>query len=350
MRISIFLIFSSLTFVSGIFSGFYFAKEHEDYGGAFLVSKNKLIQSKLMIERAWYPEGIIFSIIKSNQFCSDCKTIFSRDYFDFSSDHLSSTTNIIGTMPMETQKRILKYLNYRLTQTVKSIKDSIPSSSSSSQNVTHRKRVVGIIPFSQEIANPGSQQNEYLRLHQQIRQHFFQATFYSLYRYFPENILVYVASDDDKQLIESWNIPAKEIIVMDSILSQVPPEKYFFYDNQHKEPRPRNQLLPKYSLLAAVESFKSDPSWSEYRYVYYTEGDQILHLRKLKSLLRALDARNGKDALIPHRMQVSYTQTSFLSQSSRISLLPLTPPFLDTSIVSKYPLCDFGRVELPKVT
>jgi hypothetical protein len=143
-----------------------------------------------------------------------------------------------------------------------------------------------------------------MRLHQQMRQHFFHATFYSVYRYFSE-ILVYVASEQDKQLLESWNIPAKKIIVMDSILAAVPPEKYFFHDNQRKEPRPRNQLLPKYSLLAAVESFKTDPSWSEYRYLYYTEGDQILHLRKLKYLIRALDARDGKDALIPHRMQVA---------------------------------------------
>jgi hypothetical protein len=153
MRISLFFIFSSLSSVSGLFSGFYSAKDSENYGGAFFISKSKLLQQKIMLERAWYPEGIIFSVIQASQFCNDCKTIFTRDYFDLSSDHLSSTTNIIGTMPMETQKRILKYLNNRLIQTVKSIKDSIPtsttSSSSSSHNMTNRKKVVAIIPFSQ---------------------------------------------------------------------------------------------------------------------------------------------------------------------------------------------------------
>lgn len=323
-RLVLLSLLSSLSLVPGLFSGYYSAKENEDYGGAFLITTKKLISLQKLIEHVWFPEGLILELVKPNQHCPQCQTIFTRDYFDFSCDHLSSTTNIIGTMPMETQKKIIKYLNFRLAQTVKNIRDSIPSPPSSttsssaissihsSHNVTYRKSIVAIIPFSQEIANPGSLHNEYVKLHQLMRQHFFQATFYSLYRYFPDNIIVYVASDHDRELIESWNLPIKKIIVMDSILSQVPPEKYFFHDNQRKEPRPRNQLLPKYSLLAAVESLISDPSWSEYRYVYYTEGDQILHLRKLKHLLRALDARNGKDALIPHRMQVS-TVSPFLS-------------------------------------
>lgn len=72
----------------------------------------------------------------------------------------------------------------------------------------HHNKIVVIISFSQEIANPNSNEQSY----QQLHQYFFQATFYSLYRYFSNNIVAYVALDNDKILLNSWNIPAKEIL------------------------------------------------------------------------------------------------------------------------------------------
>jgi hypothetical protein len=307
-----------------LFSGFYSPKESEDYGGAFLVSKERLIASKRMLDNAWYPEGIIFSVVHPKDSCRDCKTIFTRDYFDFSSDHLSSTTNIIGTMPSHTQIKIIQFLNQKLKDTLHEMKRWSSFSSPPQGNTTlttQRRKIVGIIPFSEEVANPNSHDHTTLQLHQQMRRYFFQITFYSLYRYFSQ-IIVYVATTSDQELIQSWKIPFTQIHVMDSILDQVPKERYFFHDPFRKEPRPRNQLLPKYSLLAAVESLEKDPSWAEYQYVYYTEGDQILHLRKMKSLLKAIDSRDGKDILVPHRMQVNLHLTLSCSHLT-LQTLPL---------------------------
>lgn len=285
--------------LSSYFSGFYHALKNEEYGGAFLVSKERFINSSDNIHSIWYPEGVILSIIHRNHLCINCNTLFLRDYFDFSSDHLSSTTNIVGTMPMETQKHVLEILNNRLDNTVKDLSRYI-------SNSTQRKKVVAVIPYSGEIANPGSNDPAYLELHQKIRRNFFKATFFSIYRYFA-NIMVYVASKEDYDSLISWNLPVRQIYNLDDILSKVPKENYFFINHQRTEARPRNQLLPKYTLLSVLNSFKNDESWSSYKYIYYTEGDQILHLRKIKLLLRAIDARGGKDILVPHRMQVSIT-------------------------------------------
>ena len=290
--------FISFSFSSS-FSGFYYANKNEEYGGGFLVSKERFLNSSERILSIWYPEMVIFSVVQKNSKCLDCNSLFLRDYFDFSSDHLSSTTNIIGTMPIDTQKSLLELLNYRLENTLKDLIRSITNTTQQQQ----RRKVISIIPYSEEVANPGSNDLLYLQLHQQIRRNFFKVTFYSIYRYF-SNIVVYVASKEDEKLLLSWNLPIRMIYNLDEVLSKVPKDQYFYINHQRTEARPRNQMLPKYSLLSALDSFKSDSSWSSYKYLYYTEGDQILHLRKIKLLLRAIDSRGGKDVIIPHRMQV----------------------------------------------
>ncbi len=150
-------VFSSF---SSLFSGFYHAKQNEEYGGAFLISKSRLINSTEKLRESWYPEGVIFSLVQRHQHCLDCKTLFLRDYFDFSSDHLSSLTNIVGTMSMNTQQEILSLLNERLEDTVHELKRWSSNSS--------RKKIVSVIPFSEEVANPGGQDPAYLKLHQDI--------------------------------------------------------------------------------------------------------------------------------------------------------------------------------------
>lgn len=293
---SFFIFILNYNLIYSLFSGFYYANKNEEYGGAFLIHKERFLNSTLKLDLSWYPEGVIFSVIQKNNLCLDSNIIFTRDYYDFLSDHLSTTTNIIGTMPLDTQINILNYYNSRFKNIIKNLKYYIT-------NTTKRNKIISIIPYSEEIANPGGNDKKYIELHQQIRRNYFIVTFYSIYRYFT-NIIVYVASQHDVDLLSSWNLPILKIINLDDTLSKVPKDKYFFVNPQHTEARPRNQLLPKYALLSASESLKSDPTWSQYQYLYYTEGDQMLHLRKIKLLLKAIDSRGGKDILVPHRMQV----------------------------------------------
>ena len=66
----------------------------------------------------------------------------------------------------------------------------------------------------------------------------------------------------------------------------------------------RTVLLPKMSLEYSLKQMLSDPLWSSYQYVYYSEGDQILHLRHSTELYDVIDASGGSFVLVPHRMQV----------------------------------------------
>ena len=48
---------------------------------------------------------------------------------------------------------------------------------------------------------------------------------------------------------------------------------------------------------------KYDPKWHTFKYIYYTEGDQILYMRNMNNLYNTIDKMKNA-ALIPHRMQV----------------------------------------------
>ena len=45
--------------------------------------------------------------------------------------------------------------------------------------------------------------------------------------------------------------------------------------------------------------------WKEFNYVYYTENDQILHMRMHRTLHEFMKSTEGQFMMVPHRMQVS---------------------------------------------
>eukprot|EP01034_Spumella_vulgaris_P023674 gene23674-29917_t len=76
----------------------------------------------------------------------------------------------------------------------------------------------------------------------------------------------------------------------------------------------RTILLPKESLLNVIGHLKADePLYHKFRYVYYSEGDQILHLRDPEVIFDAIDSSNGTFVAIPHRMQTLTLKQDFPS-------------------------------------
>ena len=133
------------------FSGFYIPVENEQYAGAFLISKDRLVNSSNRLAAAWFPEDVIFKIVKfflKPEYCVNCSSLFLRDYLDFSIEHLSSSTNIVSTMSTNTQVGIMKMMSANLNATINSLKREGTS------EFHHRQRVVGVIPYTEEIANP----------------------------------------------------------------------------------------------------------------------------------------------------------------------------------------------------
>jgi hypothetical protein len=284
-------------FHSGVYTN-----ANEKYAGAFFSSKSRFLASEFGITGARYPEDIIFKSIELRQSCKYCENFLTRDYLDFSVEHLSSTTNVLNAIPLSTkQKRdIFDILNTRLDQQIYYLKHS----SSSKKNNIPSSSTLGIIGFSENEANYDVSSDEVS--HQQslrnIRQKFFKMTVYSLLRYF-SNVVVYVAKSEDKEKVLNWSLPLLGVFDMSDVLIAIPKKLYF-----HQ--RPVEQLLPKYALLDVAKRLRAsgEPSsrkeWRDFNSIYYTEGDQVLHLRKLKYFYRLFDASDGNFLFIPHRLQV----------------------------------------------
>lgn len=203
--------------------------------------------------------------------------LMSRDYFDFEIEHLSSTTNVIGD-----NKYIVTYLTQitkRKALWLKKIASNIPNTPSFKpfMNIT-----VVIIPFSTKSASSGVGQVDHS---QQLRVNFFEATFWSIYRYMP-HIAIAVSNQRDADFVNELQLPIFEL--------------YKFEKDGGVA-----WELPKFSLLKAHEALSSDPRWAHFQYIYFTEGDQILHMRHQTDILKFLQATDGKFSIVPHRMQVS---------------------------------------------
>jgi hypothetical protein len=285
-------------FHSGVYT-----QADEEYAGAFFCSKSRFLASTQGIRRARYPEAIVLNSIKLRNSCAYCENFLTRDYLDFSVEHLSSTTSILNVIPLSgKQKRdIFQLLNSRLETHIThltSIKSRIPPSAST----------IAVVAFSDGEANfdVSSEEASHQETLRKIRHNYFKVTVFGMARYF-SNIIVYVSAPEDKAKILNWSLPLLDVMDLSATLAKIPKGQYF-------KDRPVEQLLPKYALLDLTQKMTSKshapPSkqellWKSFSSVFYTEGDQILHLRKLKYLYQMFDASDGDFLFIPHRLQVS---------------------------------------------
>lgn len=162
---------------------------------------------------------------------------------------------------------------------VKKIATGIPNTPSHKpfMNLT-----VVMIPFSTKSASSAAGTVDHST---QLRINFFEATFWSIYRYMPY-IAVSVSTQRDADYINELQLPVFDVF-------------------RFEKDGGVAWELPRFSLLKAHESLSSDPRWSHFEYLYFTEGDQLLHMRHQTDLMKFLVATGGKFALVPHRMQVS---------------------------------------------
>eukprot|EP01034_Spumella_vulgaris_P025887 gene25887-32394_t len=113
-----------------------------------------------------------------------------------------------------------------------------------------------------------------------------QSTFWSVYRYMP-NIAIFVDSEEEFQTVGNMTLPFWNVF-------RIPPVKDYQFH------------LLKHALVYAAEQMKvtsTKNSWSSFEYVYFTECDQILHMRSASDMFNAVDYNDGFTMLLPHRMQ-----------------------------------------------
>lgn len=146
--------------------------------------------------------------------------------------------------------------------------------------------VVAIIPFAM---TSGLMHSASGFENQQLRLMFFEQTFWSIYRYFP-CIAISVTRKRDYDGLMSLNLPFFHV--------------FADFDQEEKQPV---QFNVKMGLKHMHEMLTQNSTWrSRFRFVYFSEGDSILHMRSSKSLYDAMSAPalRGELILTPHRMQV----------------------------------------------
>ena len=264
------------------FSGVYrpnTTKSGSDFSAAWLVSKSHFYKCESNINNTFNMAGVSFAVVRKKY--HNVGTFMTRDYFDFMVEHLSATSNQI---PFHHEK-IFQEEYRKLKETAKSIRDHVSQRTSSYQDTQdpRKKKTIAVLIYSSIAFSIAKQ----VPIQSQIRIPFFESTFWSVYRHFP-TVVVYVADEKDKKAVEEMNIPAWKVMQL-----QVP------LDNKN-----RTVALPRYGLLHLMNNMKTNPEYSNFDYVFFTEGDQILHFRQEKPIYDLIDESNGTMIGIPHRMQV----------------------------------------------
>jgi hypothetical protein len=271
------------------FSGIYHSdykktSASEDISAAWLMSKNRFNISIDEIKKTTNMAGVSFAATRNK--CTNCIPVLTRDYFDFLVEQLSTTSNQIpfsfAQVVKVYEKRIellsmdLRLIGYdrkehdsRLDQTIAIL---IYSSTTFSKPLWFKSL---LLPSRKK--------------HMSIKKYFFEATFWSVFRYIP-NVCVFVASDQDRNEVMEMRLP---LWTGHPIQLEVPVDV-----------KNRTVQLPKMSLVYSLKQMLSDPLWMPFQYVYYSEGDQIVHLRHSTDLYNVIDDSGGSFVLVPHRMQV----------------------------------------------
>lgn len=248
------------SFNGNLFSGVYIPsdKVSETYAASFLISKERFIASRETIAAQDVKEGgelPTFAVIRhplvhpAPPRCDKCKNVMTRDYFDFMVEHMSSTTNQIAEHG-DDEVKFTKNLR-RLAAKLRDDPPPRPSDKRIDQTVAM------IIFNSRSVAVESSPFQE------RSRRQFFLSTFWSVYRYFPK-VAVFVESESDYSLIKNMTVPFFQLIRTPA----VPGVKF---------------NVIKAAMLQVIDNINAPAiegnMWSQFKYVYYTEGNYINGLR-----------------------------------------------------------------------
>lgn len=248
-------------------------KKANDFAAAWLVSKQRLISSEKTIKAAIGMASVTLNVIRFK--CNNCMTLVTRDYFDYMVEHLSSATNQIP----DANPLIFQNANERLQNYSRILKNT----ELRFENDSRLDKTLGVLIYSSNCFSKTE-----VQIQKTIRPSFFEVTFWATYRYF-RNIAVYTATQQDADTVREMGLPFESLTII--------PVK--------SDEKNRTIFLPRDSIMHVLERLRSGPASSaKYEYVYYSEGDQILHMRQPEALFDAMDASGGDFIFTPHRFQV----------------------------------------------
>lgn len=263
----------------------------EVFAGAWMMPSSRFTTAttRRLIDSIAIIEDHVFQTVMGGRYldypsCVDAtrQVLMSRDYFDFFIEHSSSTLN------MKESKDIDMLLLNRTSKKSKQLKDVGLSRErakrSQKADLYFWNTTVAVIPFA-TVSGLGNEVYDVDRL---MREAIFEMTFWSIYRYFP-SIVVSVTTEYDFKALKKLNLPILQI---------------FYKKDADPNFKPANV---KFALQATHDAFAAKPEWrSKFKFVYFTEGDSVLHMRFQKTLYDLMSGvgERGGYVLVPHRMQV----------------------------------------------
>jgi hypothetical protein len=253
----------------------------EMYAGAYLIPKKSYMDKKHMMDGIYALEQTTTSIIQEAPHYGQSSVshiMMTRDYLDFFVEHLSAYTN---TLKEEAYHDIL----YNATHKARLLRSRALGLGRHAGRHPKRDDVVVIIPFATTSARSGSSD-----ITSKLRLAFFEQTFWSISRYFPK-ITVSVSKAYDLKVLLSLGLPIDQI----------------FSSTTNDDPKANYAANVKQAVIQVYEQLKSNSTWSNIKYIYFSEGDLVLHARHLNSLMDIMTSSPPNEhefALSPHRMQV----------------------------------------------
>jgi len=274
------------------YSGLYRAEgEHESYAGAWLAPLKRLANSYPQLNRTTNLEGSTMAISGYGRRQDPRITVMTRDFFDFQVLHLSVTTNFIDSIsrgggPSSFTKQLFDRVHDQMVRTVQQLEMPLDKMQGYG-DPRLAQETVALIPFTGFAAS--TDKNEYQA---NIRKLYFKATFFSVYRYI-RTIVVTVPTQNDYDVLVGMRLPVWKILNFKAR-----------YNLKVNTEHPLSTVrLPKHSIMYVIDKMRSSAAYSKFKYVYYTEGDLVLHMRSEKELMDAIDRSHGEFAAAPHRMQ-----------------------------------------------
>lgn len=251
-----------------------------DFAAAWLVSREHFVQSKLALMKSYSMAGATFSVVRNKYW--NTSILVPRDILDFCVEHLSSFSNHIP----KAYNVLFDSEIFRMSKNIQLYRENLKKFHQDKiQNLSAKDETLVILVYSSNSFSTNSSTYQ-----SRMRYYYFMLTFLSAYKYF-NNIYIFVASNEDKESVLSMNLPQKSIINL----------------NIEKNEKNTTITLPRESLLYMVNKFETnDEEFKQFRYVYYSEGDQIVHIRNLKYFYDLIDDSFKQFIIVPHRIQVSF--------------------------------------------
>lgn len=228
-------------------------------------------------------EAALESVIRAK--CATCLNFLTRDFMDLFVEHLPSTIEQLDP----SQRDAVIYLANSLKRTTKKLR----LLAAPALNYDRRlNETIAVLVFNGDLTN---------RVSCKMKAIFFQATFWSVYRYY-HNIVVVTKSAVDYATVMGLKVNALEVVNLDIAVDPA---------TQMKPYPVRAAIIHGALIKSAVEMTalrlrNADQRWKGFRYVYMSIADQLLHSRRFRDIYDTMDTGSEGNFLIaPHRMQVS---------------------------------------------